>query len=54
MLIVFNKTDVQPCAFAQNWMQDLDSFMTSLDEIANESYLATMNRSLSLVLDEFY
>mmetsp|Transcript_4974 Transcript_4974/g.4893 ORF Transcript_4974/g.4893 Transcript_4974/m.4893 type:complete len:116 (-) Transcript_4974:12-359(-) len=35
-------------------MTDFESFMQSIDEISNESYLASMNRSLALVLDEFY
>jgi hypothetical protein len=54
MLVVFNKTDVQPCEFAMNWMTDFDGFMEALDGISAESYLASMNRSLALVMDEFY
>ncbi len=37
-----------------NWMTAFDGFMEALDGISAESYLASMNRSLALVMDEFY
>jgi hypothetical protein len=35
-------------------MTDFSAFSDALDAVAEESYLATMNRSLALVMDEFY
>ena len=34
------------------WMSDFDAFQRALD--ADDSYAASLSRSLSLVLDEFY
>ncbi|GLI61796.1 hypothetical protein VaNZ11_004297 [Volvox africanus] len=52
MLLVFNKVDVARHEFAQDWMNDIDSYAAALE--ADSSYAATLSRSLALVLDSFY
>lgn len=54
IVLAFNKIDLHPAEGIMNWMVDFDAYMNSLDEISNTSYLANLNRSLALVLDEFY
>lgn len=67
LICVFNKTDVTPFAFAQDWMSISSSisfmFLISIDDFEhyqqaldkdNEEYMTSLNRSLSLVMDEFY
>jgi len=51
-LLVFNKTDVTSASFATEWMADLDAFTAALK--SDESYMSSLTRSMSLVLDEFY
>jgi hypothetical protein len=52
MLLVFNKVDVVRHEFAAEWMADLDAFTAALD--ADQTYAASLSRSLALVLEEFY
>jgi len=51
-LLVFNKIDVASAAFAVEWMQDSDTFAEALQ--ADASYSASLARSMSLMLEEFY
>jgi GPN-loop GTPase len=52
LLVVFNKTDVLDHSFAARWMTDFQEFDDALAK--QENYLASLSRSMSLVLDEFY
>lgn len=53
MVCVFNKVDVLGCSFAEEWMTDFESYLDAL-EGQKEEYMSSMNRSLALVMDEFY
>lgn len=52
MVLVFNKTDVEPAYFALDWMQDVLLFQEALTN--DESYMSSLVQSMSLVLEEFY
>jgi hypothetical protein len=52
MMLVFNKIDVTRHDFALAWMADFETYLRALE--ADGTYAATLSRSLSLVLDEFY
>ena len=54
IVIVFNKTDVTPADFAQEWMDDFEKFQEALDAQREQNYMTSLNRSMGLVLDEFY
>ena len=53
MVCVFNKIDVTPCEFLEEWMDDFEAYQTAVD-VDKEEYMGSLNRSLSLVMDEFY
>ena len=52
ILIVFNKIDVLDHSFAEKWMKDFDEFDAALGQV--DTYLSSLSRSMSLVLEEFY
>lgn len=52
LCVTFNKIDVLDHNFALEWMQDFDVFDQNLSKI--DTYLSSLSRSLSLVLEEFY
>lgn len=52
MVLVFNKTDLEPADRCLEWMQDVLSFQEALQE--DDSYMTSMIQSMSLVLEEFY
>jgi len=54
IVCAFNKIDVVPCAFAEEWMADFEAYQQALDADKGEDYMGSFNRSLSLVMDEFY
>jgi ribosome biogenesis GTPase A len=52
MIVVFNKIDVLDHSFAEKWMKDFDEFDAALGQV--DTYLSSLSRSMSLVLEEFY
>lgn len=52
MLVCFNKNDVLDHSFAIEWMKDFDILDKHLSKV--DTYLSSLSRSLSLVLEEFY
>merc|ERR1711971_733027 len=52
LVLVFNKCDVLGYEFVVDWLDDFNKFQEAL---ANEdNYTASLSRSLSMVLEEFY
>jgi hypothetical protein len=51
-MVVFNKTDIIDHSFVVEWMTDFNAFDEALGK--QENYLASLSRSMSLVLEEFY
>jgi len=52
LIVCFNKVDVLDHSFALQWMADFEAFDQQLSQV--DSYLSSLSRSLSLVLEEFY
>jgi len=57
LIIVFNKCDVSSGEVCMEWMSDYEKFQEAMDDFMasdGAGYYASLTRSLSLVLDEFY
>lgn len=55
LVAAFNKSDVaSPEDTCFKWMDDFEEFHVALDNDTVESYVTSLHRSMSLVLDEFY
>lgn len=52
LLVIFNKIDVLDHSFAQKWMNDFNEFDAALSLV--DTYLSSLSRSMSIVLEEFY
>jgi len=51
-IILFNKIDVMPHTFLQEWMTDFDKLGQALSR--ETTYVASLARSMSLAMEEFY
>merc|ERR1711972_421524 len=51
-IIAFNKVDVMPHSFLQEWMTDFEKLGEALSR--ETSYVASLARSMSLAMEEFY
>ncbi|GFH52996.1 ATP GTP binding protein [Chaetoceros tenuissimus] len=57
LVVVFNKCDVSSGEICEEWMTDYEKFQEAMDDFVSSDgsgYYASLTRSLSLVLDEFY
>ena len=46
--------DVVPCQLVEDWMKDFESYQNAVDMDGKEEYMGSLNRSLSLAMEEFY
>merc|ERR1712232_532632 len=51
-IVAFNKIDVMPHSFLEEWMQDFTKIGEALTR--ETTYVASLARSMSLVMEEFY
>lgn len=51
-IVLFNKIDVMPHSFLQEWMTDFEKVGSALSR--ETSYVASLARSMSLAMEEFY
>ena len=54
IVLVFNKCDIVSHDFAKEWMEDFETFQEALNDDRSDSYMTSLLRSMSLVLDDFY
>ena len=55
LVCAFNKNDIISADVMIEWMRDFEKFQDAIDgEEGEDGYLGSLNRSLCLVLDEFY
>lgn len=56
VITVFNKIDAVSCAYALEWMTDFESYLDASENTSTRDgeYMSSLNRSLALVMDEFY
>ena len=52
MILVYNKCDISRHEFAVDWMKDFENYQEAIS--TDTSYAASLSRSLSLVLEDFY
>lgn len=64
IICVFNKIDTVSCEFALEWMSDFEAYLNAIESDGSRGeedvgagdgeYMGSLNRSLALVMDEFY
>ena len=54
MYVCMYTVDVVPCQVVEDWMKDFESYQNAVDAEDKEEYMGSLNRSLSLAMEEFY